>query len=281
MSICQTMNIKPQLENTSFRCFVKEKLSQCPRLFKLVKRILDFFRSLFQSTTQKNSILFRKHLYQISNQKTQLKFVKVGANDGLTGDPCSQHFLDNAAWEGYFIEPVPYLYQNLCNNFSGDPRFHFCNLAISNESGYISFYYFDPLLAVKYPEVAEWYHQLGSFSRDHIIKNSDSRFESYILERKVRTSTLDDFFEEKKITSIDFLQIDVEGHDFKVLQSMSLDRIKPLSILIEHKHIENKSKRQMVKLLKKNGYRLFDCGCDFFCLNKKAFRSLKKQKSFF
>ena len=38
-------------------------------------------------------------------------FVKVGANDGVTGDPVSDILLSNPKWKGLLIEPVPYCFE--------------------------------------------------------------------------------------------------------------------------------------------------------------------------
>src|ERR1700682_2727682 len=40
-------------------------------------------------------------------------FVKVGANDGSTGDPCSDVLLGRTNWKGLLIEPVPYCFDRL------------------------------------------------------------------------------------------------------------------------------------------------------------------------
>src|SRR5262249_59030637 len=50
-------------------------------------------------------------------------FVKVGANDGVTGDPCSDILLATPQWRGILIEPVPYCFERLRANFSDSRRF--------------------------------------------------------------------------------------------------------------------------------------------------------------
>lgn len=49
----------------------------------------------------------------------------------------------------------------------------------------------------------------------------------------VKIRPLDTILEEANITSIDFLTIDVEGHEAAVLNGITLDRWKPLIVLIE------------------------------------------------
>jgi FkbM family methyltransferase len=52
---------------------------------------------------------------------------------------------------------------------------------------------------------------------------------SYLVTRR----SLDTVLEEAKVTSIDFVTIDVEGHEAAVLRGFTLDRWKPLIVLIE------------------------------------------------
>jgi hypothetical protein len=40
-------------------------------------------------------------------------FVKVGANDGVTGDPFAVSLLNNRQWKGVLVEPVPYCIDRL------------------------------------------------------------------------------------------------------------------------------------------------------------------------
>ena len=53
--------------------------------------------------------------------------------------------------------------------------------------------------------------------------------------RKVKTKTLDSIIESSKfkIKKIDFLTIDVEGHEYEVIKSIDLTKYKPEIILIE------------------------------------------------
>jgi FkbM family methyltransferase len=255
---------------------LKYQLSKYPYIIRNLKTIQVFLRQIMQPSSRKNTIFFQKFLAGLSKYNRELTFIKVGANDGVTGDPCSNIFLSDPTWRGILVEPVPYLFEKLCNNFCDNSRFTFCNFAISNANGNLPFYFVDPTAKDKYPEVSEWYHQLGSFDKNHIIENSDAKLKPFIIEVQVPAKTLDDIVKDFKLTRIDFLQIDVEGHDFDVLFSLNFNKTKPLSIFVEHKHIDQKQKQLMLKRLKIAGYKVWDCGCDLFCINSKGYKLLKK-----
>jgi len=67
--------------------------------------------------------------------------------------------------------------------------------------------------------------------------------------------------DELNIKHIDILKIDIEGSEYKVIQSMIQDNIFPKQILIEYHHffdsITNKDTQDSVNLLLDNGYNLF------------------------
>ena len=49
--------------------------------------------------------------------------------------------------------------------------------------------------------------------------------------------TLNGLCEKYNVTEIDFLKIDTEGHDYRVLKTIDLDKINVKMIKIEHKHL--------------------------------------------
>jgi FkbM family methyltransferase len=88
------------------------------------------------------------------------------------------------------------------------------------------------------------------------------------FEKKIFTDTFTDIVKknEIQITKIDFLNIDVEGHDYEVLKGIDLLNIKPKIICIEvdnhEKNLSNeKIKNHLIKLnykiIKKIGFNVF------------------------
>jgi FkbM family methyltransferase len=72
------------------------------------------------------------------------------------------------------------------------------------------------------------------------------------LVTRTLTSILDEHW--KAGDAIDLLSIDVEGHDFQVLQSLDLSRYRPKIVVIEMHSIENIDENEIYQYLISNGY---------------------------
>ena len=57
---------------------------------------------------------------------------------------------------------------------------------------------------------------------------------------KVNTVTLNQIFSKYKVKNIDYLSIDVEGHEISVLQGLNFKRYRPKVISIEHNYFQKK-----------------------------------------
>ena len=85
-------------------------------------------------------------------------------------------------------------------------------------------------------------------------------FQGPIKEKKIQALTLNEILKISKIEKkIDFLDIDVEGADFKVLQGLSFDKFRPELICIEI-HEENYKESEIYKFLDGINYELIWSG---------------------
>ncbi len=207
-------------------------------------------------------------------------FVKVGANDGLAGDPCSQMLLDNKAWEGMLIEPVPYLFEKLGENFSDRSRFRLVQAAIGTQQSLTRFFYVDPAVESSGIDVPEWYDRIGGFNRNHLIKHLGTEVEPFIQELELPVTPLGALVAEIGIPSIELLHIDVEGFDFKVLQSHDFSTHPPLVILVEQKHLSEDDRAAMLAFLDDHRYHTFPFGGEVFALRQDAPQSLLQRGRF-
>jgi hypothetical protein len=62
-------------------------------------------------------------------------FVECGSYDGLTECSC-KFFEETMGWTGYNLEPLPWIYQDLCRNRPGSYNF---NVALSDHNGQATF----------------------------------------------------------------------------------------------------------------------------------------------
>ena len=169
-------------------------------------------------------------------------FIEVGVCDF---DTCEQ--LVENGWHGLMIEPVPYYFKKLKKH----DHIHYENVAISNTSGHQDIHFIDPEKIDSDPE-KEWLKGVSSLDGGGCFRyNQTVSLFQHCKKQTVQVCTLDDLCKKYNIQSVDFLKIDTEGHDFKVLQSIDLDRVYVKMIKIEHKHV---SSRDIEEYLRDKNY---------------------------
>lgn len=217
---------------------------------------------------------FRDYCVKLSKAVDHPIFVKVGANDGIGDDPCSDIFLAHPNWGGLLIEPVPYCFERLKANFKGDQRFSFQQVAIGSPAGETTFYYVDATAKDKMPNWEDWFDKLGSFDRNHILKHANGVLEPFIVAGKVQVYPLSEVLTQNRIKDVHLLHIDAEGYDYEVLKTLDFSKVAPLSIFVEHFHLSPAKKKEMVGFLQQQGYTVHDCLSDYFAVKEGASREL-------
>jgi FkbM family methyltransferase len=200
-------------------------------------------------------------------------FVKVGANDGVSGDPVSDILLADERWKGLLIEPVPYVFDRLRTNFRDSRRFSLEQVAIGASIGQAAFYYVDAKAAATIPDLPDWCDQLGSFDKNHITKHLDGSLTPFIVESMVEVRPLADVLQRNGMRDAHLLHIDTEGYDYEILKTVDLTHEAPWAILVEHRHLPNPQKAEMLLLLRNHGYSVDDCGTDYFAIHKRTLLS--------
>jgi len=245
-------------------------LSILPNIFpfRLLRRLAKRKRNKIEK------IHFRRYCIHLSNFVQEPVFVKVGAFDGLN-DPSSDILFDNKRWKGLLIEPVPHIFNRLKANFQDSKRFLLEQVALGSTAGEATFYSVDPNANKNIPDLKHWFEKIGSLNRKHILKFFNGALEPYIVESTVKVCTLSDILKKNCIQDMHFLQIDTEGYDYEVLKTLDFANQSPVMIFIEHAHLSNAHKTEMVNLLRKYGYSVHDCGIDYFALNIEAYKKLQ------
>jgi FkbM family methyltransferase len=207
---------------------------------------------------------FDRELQSVGLHCTTPFFVKVGAHDGCTGDPCTEFLLAESKWRGLLIEPVPAFAEKLKERFSDRERFAVLQMAVGQEEGSAPFYYVLKEAEERVPDLPQWYDQLSSFDVTHIEKHLGAGIRPFLETLQVAVKPLGKILENHQIKTIDLLQVDTEGYDFVVLQSLDFGTHRPRVIFVEHKHLSDQDRRAMLRILVTNGYTVRDCGGDFF-----------------
>jgi FkbM family methyltransferase len=119
------------------------------------------------------------------------------------------------------------------------------NCAISNKNEEIKFFYQKEL------------SQLSTIEVDQ----AETVFQGDIKEKKIEAYTLDEILNKSKYKDIkiDFLDIDVEGADLKVLEGLTFEKFKPELVCVEIHETEIK-KSDIYKFLDNKNYKLIWSG---------------------
>ncbi len=234
--------------------------------------LLTFFSSLFRKQEVKSRVTY--WIEKLGNQKPW-NVVQIGANDGKTKDPLHKAVLKNHQWTVLFVEPVPYLFEKLKAHYPALQRFKFENSAI-NEGSLQEFYWVDKKAKFILGHLPEWYDQLGSFDRDHINKHLNGTLEPFIVSQKIQGITLQTLFDKHQIHQIDFLRIDCEGYDWKILRQLDLGKFKPYLILMEIKHLSIEELKSTISFLSRD-YHIYQFEGDFMCFSRVIFPQLAKK----
>lgn len=189
-------------------------------------------------------------------------FIQIGANDGLTGDSLRK-YITKYNWKGVLVEPVPYVFKRLKENYKDYRGLHFENSAIGVKGGFTKFYAlseFDLQKKKLFGDHEKYkVDQLGSFDKATLLKHSymHPQFESLVEEIDVPAMTFDSLLTKYNISNVDLLQLDVEGYDFELLNTMNFDKIVPKVLVFEHQHMKKEHYKAVLKKLRKIGYKFY------------------------
>jgi FkbM family methyltransferase len=145
-------------------------------------------------------------------------FIDIGANHPIRFS--NTWFFYKKGWRGINIEPNPEMFKLLQQYRPHDLNL---NIGISDKKGLLNYFMFnEPAL-----------NTFSEYERDQYLQKSEYSLEK---ELKVDVDTLESVFKENNISrnqAIDFMSIDAEGFDLKVLQSFDISVYTPKVILIE------------------------------------------------
>jgi FkbM family methyltransferase len=163
--------------------------------------------------------------------------VEVGANDGIT-DSMTYHF-ELIGWKCLVVEPIP----DLARKISEKRNCIVKNYAASSTEGEASFTIAEKALGMSGLEL----------TRDQ--RKKITRAGGILKEINVRKKTLDDILEESNFSRIDFISIDVEGHEIEVLKGFSLEKYLPRIVLMEDN--SNQTDQTIPEYMRSKGYVIF------------------------
>jgi len=197
-------------------------------------------------------------------------FVEIGANDGEQHDHLRPLILAGE-WRGIMVEPVPYVFERLRENYGGVTRVTLENSAIAGEDGELPFFHLGQA-AEEDGDVPFWYHGLGSFSRETVLRHGRdiADIERRLVATQVPCLTFDSLLAKHGVEFVDLLLIDTEGYDSEVLRLIDLERDRPHLLVYEHYHLAAADRWATRQRLQDAGYRTLEEGFDTWCLGPQA-----------
>ena len=157
--------------------------------------------------------------------KTNGVFVDIGAHDGITLS--NTKFFEELGWQGICVEPIPEIFEKLKIN-----RKCICEqYAVTDEDGIGEF------LVLK-----GWTEMLSGLANEY-VQSHVNRINAEISERggskeiiPINTIKLQTLLDRHNITYIDYLSVDTEGNELKILKSIDFNKTKVFSITVENNY---------------------------------------------
>ena len=141
--------------------------------------------------------------------------IEIGANDGVKYS--TSYFFEKKGWNCILVEPTPYL----CSEIRKLRNATLFECAASTQNGETDFY------------IAEGFELFSSLESNSTMSEHLEKNNADVKKLKVKTRTLDSILEEADVGDIDFISIDVEGHEISVLKGFTLDKWLPKVVLLE------------------------------------------------
>lgn len=155
-------------------------------------------------------------LYEIFNKKRHGVCVEVGGYDGVTGS--NTYFFEKLGWNCLIIEPMP----EFCKKIRAVRNCDVAEVAASDKNGEVVFH------------VAEGVETLSTIEEDaKHFERINKEGGTGITKIQVRTDLLTNILLEKGIDRVDFLTLDVEGHELLALKGLSFDQIQLRLLIVE------------------------------------------------
>lgn len=147
-------------------------------------------------------------------------FIEVGAYDGESFSNTS--CLADNGWTGYYFEPIPFFAQKCALRHQNNKNIKVFQNGISSKEETKNFFFGDTLTtsnldAVNAYKEIEWSKHYGF---NHIIQCDCIRLDSFVAKHALPAE-------------IELLVIDVEGNEYDVLSSFSLQSFKPKMLIVE------------------------------------------------
>lgn len=211
---------------------------------------------------------FKKIIQEFGNRE-DFFFIQVGSHDGVTFDPINE-FVLKYNWNGILVEPITDYFELLVENYKGHDNLIFENSGVSSNAGVVEIKYFPKKYASKYVKSKISEAVMGSAGINFEYNKKRGKICGHIKTQSVKLVTISDLVKKHKLSHVDLLQIDAEGHDFEVIKGIDFKNISPDFIHFENNKIDRKN---TYKFLEERGYYCVDGNedIDTLAINKSKY----------
>ncbi|HLZ53600.1 MAG TPA: FkbM family methyltransferase [Verrucomicrobiae bacterium] len=181
-------------------------------------------------------IIEKQLVWEFFGRKREGFFVEVGANDPCSGS--QTWLLEQNGWRGVLIEPQAALCEKLRRERKKSLVFQVACSGPEKEGEAVL-------------------HIAAQDGVSTLEKQIDSHGAQFIGTERVKITTLDKILKEAGTSRMDFLSLDVEGHEIEVMRGFDFKKYRPELILIED-GVRTLDKH---RFLKRQGYQLVKRTC--------------------
>ena len=205
--------------------------------------------------------IYGRVLESISDR--DITFLEIGACDGVFPmDPLYPHSFTNKHWKGVLVEPIPYYFSKLKENYENRDNLQFVNCAITEEDCTIKMHTM-PTELIEDGTVPYWSRGVSCVDPNNVKES----IRGYLEEIDVEGITLETLFERTQLTKIDVLQIDVEGYDHMILTKIFDLGHRPALICVEYDHLPKEEYDSIIQQAEQYEYEIQKSGGDFILMN--------------
>jgi FkbM family methyltransferase len=154
-------------------------------------------------------------------------FVDIGANDGISFS--NTYLLEKIGWKGIAVESIPAVYSELVRNRNCTT----VNACIAAQTG-------TELFRVISGDAQMLSGLVNEYDQKH-VERINAELESQggeYQDVEIACITFSELLEENNIPVVDYLSIDVEGAEFKILNSIDFDRTHVVVISVENNYAD-------------------------------------------
>jgi FkbM family methyltransferase len=250
--------------------------------------LAEFLHGVKQTVAKRLTLLRRSSRYisppnpisialKILESQQDLAIVQLGAYIGDSDNDPLFSFLaaqQHPSLTAVLVEPSKPSFDILQKNYCGASGVYLENVAVAEHSGLAEFYRLsvDP---VKFG-FPEWLSQLSSLKEERMGEiwqryEADPAVQKFYLQHRIKEQvqcmTFSDILSAYRLQKVDLLQMDVEGYEWEILNTIDLETAKIRFINYESVLLlDNKSSCE--SYLRNRGYVLADHGKDTFACRK-------------